>query len=104
MPFEPGNNLGAKSRLVSNALERAVTQDDGQRIRQGIEKILDLFAAGDRWAVEWLTDRTEGKAQSTLNIVNKKIIELTDDELLAVASRDRAIESQSSETDSSPIH
>jgi hypothetical protein len=45
-----------------DALRRAIAQDSGKRIRDTAEKLLDLAAAGEPWAVKELVDRTDGKA------------------------------------------
>ena len=68
MPFEPGNTHGAKTRRVERMLERAVAQDDGARLRKGVERLLDLFAEGDRWAVEFVTEQLDGKKPQQLNV------------------------------------
>jgi hypothetical protein len=66
-PGVSGNPLGSaspgalKEKKVLAALERAIAQDNGERIRKGVEVILDLFAKGERWAVEFIADRTDGK-------------------------------------------
>jgi hypothetical protein len=47
------------------ALTRAIVQEDAKRLRQAAETVLDLAAAGEPWAVQFLADRTDGKpAQS----------------------------------------
>lgn len=69
MPFKPGNNLGAKSRLFDGALRRAIAQDDGERVRRAAETLLDEAAAGKVWAVQMLADRLDGKADQTINVV-----------------------------------
>lgn len=51
-----------KGAVFNDALRRAITQDDGQRIRAAAEKLLDLAAEGTPWAVRELADRTDGKA------------------------------------------
>lgn len=48
------------------ALRRAIAQDDGKRIRETAEKLLDLAAAGEPWAVKELIDRTDGKPAQTI--------------------------------------
>ena len=68
MAFEKGNQHGAKSRLFDAALRRAITQDDGKRLRQAAEKLLDLASDGERWAVEMLADRLDGKAHQSVTV------------------------------------
>lgn len=62
MPFEKGNQLGAKPRIFDQALRRAITQDDGKKVRECIDKLLELAASGEQWAVLMLAERLDGKA------------------------------------------
>lgn len=48
------------------ALRRAIAQDDGLRIRQAAEQLLDLAAGGEQWAVRELADRTDGKPSQAI--------------------------------------
>lgn len=70
MPFQPGQSGnpagGAKIKRFFAALERACVQDDGKRLRAAAEKLLDLGAAGEPWAVQMLADRFDGKAAQQL--------------------------------------
>lgn len=66
-----GNQNAAKSRVFSDALRRAIAQDDGQRIRDAAEKMLDLAAAGEQWAVKEVFDRLEGKAAQALMLTGE---------------------------------
>lgn len=68
MPFEPGNNHGAKARRIERMLERAIVQEDGRRLREGVERVLDMFAAGDKWAIEFVTEQLDGKKPTQLNV------------------------------------
>lgn len=56
-----GNQNAAKSRRFEQALERAIAQDDGKRLRKAAEQLLDLAAAGEAWAVKELRDTLDGK-------------------------------------------
>lgn len=77
MPFQPGNTLGSKSRRVEKMLSRALDQDDDRRLRQGVEKLLDLFAEGERWAMEYVRDTLDGKPkQSVAMEVDMKMSEI----------------------------
>ena len=80
MAFEPGHKHGAKSRLFDGALRRAIAQDDGQRLRQAAEKLLDEAAEGKQWAVALLADRLDGKADQTVtvnrNVESMSLVEL----------------------------
>jgi hypothetical protein len=73
MAFEKGNKLGQKSRAFDAALRRAIAQDDGLRLRQSAEKLLDLASEGERWAVEMLADRLDGKAHQSVSVEAKDL-------------------------------
>lgn len=61
-----GNQNASKAKLVSDCIRRAIVQDDGQKLREGVDKLLDAFASGEPWAIEQVTNRLEGKpAQAT---------------------------------------
>ena len=68
MAFQPGNKEAAKSKQFMGALQRAIAQDDGRRIRAAAEKLLDLAAEGEQGAVKELADRLDGKSvQQTIH-------------------------------------
>ena len=78
-----GNTNGAKSRAFYGALSRAIAQDDGERLRRAAEKMLDLAAEGEAWAVKELRDTLDGKPTQTIagdpeapliGIVERKLI------------------------------
>lgn len=65
MPFEKGKS-GNPSGVQSNkpflaALKRALAQDDGKKLRAAAERLIELAAQGEPWAVKELADRTDGK-------------------------------------------
>lgn len=66
MPFKPGQsgnpNGSQKSKPWYDALNRAIAQDDGKRLRAAAEKLLDEAANGEGWAIKELGDRLDGKA------------------------------------------
>jgi hypothetical protein len=68
MPFEEGNQLaaGRKPKQFDAALKRAITQEDGKRLREAAEQLLDQAAAGEAWAIRELADRLDGKPSQTL--------------------------------------
>lgn len=66
--FQPGNQASAKGRKVERMLERALLQDDDRRLREGVEKLLDLFAAGERWAMEYVRDTLDGKPKQRVDL------------------------------------
>lgn len=57
-----GNNNSGKGSQLSALLHAALNSNDRLKMRQGVEKIADAFAEGERWAVEFVFDRFEGKA------------------------------------------
>ena len=63
-----GNQNAAKSRVFSDALRRSIAQDDGKRIRDAAERLLDLAASGEAWAVKEVFDRLEGKAPQSVTL------------------------------------
>jgi hypothetical protein len=62
-----GNNNATKNKRWREALDRAIAQDDGKRLRAAAEKLLDLAEAGEAWAVKELGDRLDGKAAQTIS-------------------------------------
>lgn len=57
-----GNNNAGKGSQLSALLRAALNANDRLKMRQGVEKVADAFAEGERWAVEFVFDRFEGKA------------------------------------------
>lgn len=66
MAFAKGQSGNPSGRVASkpfyDALHRAIAQDDAVRLRATAEKLLDLAAAGEGWAVKELAERLDGKA------------------------------------------
>lgn len=105
-PGETGNPNGArKPRRFLAALELALTQDDGKRLRACAEKLLTLAAEGQPWAVQFLAERLDGKAEQTVNVV-RDATELSDSDLTSIAATGsgRAPEEKSSEEKPSKLH
>lgn len=64
-----GNQNAVKdNRRWSETLNRAIAQDDGKRLRAAAEKLLDLAAAGEPWAVKEIGDRLDGKPKQQTEI------------------------------------
>ena len=64
---QTGNPDGAKKpRKFYDALNRAIAQDDGKRLRACVEKLLDLAATGEQWATKELRDTLDGKPTQTI--------------------------------------
>lgn len=72
MPFQPGqsgNPNGTKrEKKFLAALERAIAQDNSQRLRDAAEKVLDMAAAGEAWAVQFIADRLDGKPRQEVEL------------------------------------
>ena len=70
MPFEPGQSGnpagGAKIKRFYAALDRAIVQEDGKRLRDAAEKLLTEAANGESWAIQMLADRLDGKPAQQL--------------------------------------
>lgn len=114
MGFEKGNkhgkgNKGAK--LIEDALRRAIAQEDGKRIREGISKLLDQFAAGDLAAFTIVADRVDGRPIQQVDMnVSRDVRDLTEQEILERLAdlRDGAAissaEDQESESEPQKLH
>jgi hypothetical protein len=59
---QPGNNNAGKNKPFWRALDRAIAQDDGKRLRAAAEKLIDMAANGDIPAMKELADRLDGKS------------------------------------------
>ena len=57
-----GNNNAGKGSQLSALLRAALNSNDRIKMRQGVDAVADAFADGERWAVEFVFDRLEGKA------------------------------------------
>lgn len=51
-----------------DAINRAIKQTDGKKLRAAAEKLLDLAANGEPWAIKELADRTDGKAAQGVSL------------------------------------
>ncbi len=56
-----GNKNACKSKVWSDALHRAIAQDQGKRVRLAAEKLLDEASMGRQWAIRELADRLDGR-------------------------------------------
>jgi len=57
-----GNKNAAKGSQLTALLHAALNANDRLKLRLGVEKVADAFAEGERWAIEFVFDRFEGKA------------------------------------------
>jgi hypothetical protein len=64
----PLGNQNAKkdNRRWAEAINRAIAQDDGKRLREAAEKLLTLASEGDIQALKELGDRLDGKAVQSI--------------------------------------
>lgn len=69
MPFQRGNTLGAKSRRALKALDLALSSkgSDDIALRRIMDKVIELATEGERWAVEFIADRLDGKPAQTID-------------------------------------
>lgn len=57
-----GNRNAQKGKVFFDALRKAMADDDHLRVRKAANKLLDLAAAGEQWAIKELADRLDGKS------------------------------------------
>lgn len=57
-----GNNNAGKGAVLSGLLRQVLNADNRKQMKNGVQKIADAFEEGERWAVEFVFDRLEGKA------------------------------------------
>lgn len=86
MGFDKGNKLGKGNKgakLIEEALRRAATQENGERIRAGVEKLLDKFAEGDLAAFSIVADRIDGRPNQSVDMsITKDVREYSTEELI----------------------
>lgn len=111
MPFKPGQSGNPdgtrREKKFAAALERAIAQDDGKRLREAAESLLSNAAAGEPWAIQQLADRLDGKPTQQVDMeVRRGTRELSDADLsdIAAGSSDRASEPAPSQEVSSKLH
>ena len=84
---QPNNNNAGEGKQLSAMFKSALEANNRKKMREGIQKLADAFANGERWAIEFAFDRNEGKAIQTTNVnITKSARELTDQELNSIAS------------------
>ena len=67
---QPGNTNATKNKPFREALDRAIKQDDGKRLRRAAERLLTMAARatkGDTRAIKELADRLDGKSVQPLS-------------------------------------
>lgn len=88
---QPGNQNASKNKPFWHAIDRAIAQEDGKRLRAAAEKLLDAAAAGEAWAIKELGDRLDGKPAQAIALsgdvsITKRAAELSDDQLASIAA------------------
>ncbi len=87
-----GSENAAKRRLFEHTVRRALVQDDGVRLRQAAETLLNLAAGGERWAVECLRDTLDGKPKQAIDIdvTSRSVVDLDDASLAGLVAANRS--------------
>ena len=69
-PGQSGNPAGLPKRVKRfyNALDRAILQEDGERLRRAADALLDAAASGESWAIGMLADRLDGKPAQEIDV------------------------------------
>jgi hypothetical protein len=58
---QPGNKNAVKNRPFADAINKAIAQDDGKRLRKIAEALLTKASEGDVTAIKEFADRVDGK-------------------------------------------
>lgn len=68
---ESGNPEGpVKQKRFYAALDRAIAQEDGKKLRDAADKLLANAAAGEPWAIQMLADRLDGKPAQQVKLTD----------------------------------
>ena len=69
-PGQSGNPAGLPKRIKRfyAALDRAIIQEDGERLRKAADALLDAAASGESWAIGMLADRLDGKPAQEIDV------------------------------------
>jgi len=69
---QSGNPAGTpKDYKFLSALNRAIAQDDGKKLRAAAEKLMAKAAEGEPWAINMLADRLDGKPAQSVSLGNE---------------------------------
>lgn len=85
-----GNPAGSpKRRLITTHIERELLQAaaDGNatKARKIAEQVVKMAEEGDKWAIQFVTERTEGRPDQHVSISNS-VRELSDADLTDIAA------------------
>lgn len=90
VPAPLGNtNASKENRLFGDALRRAIAQENGKRVRESVEQLLDKAAKGDLPSIQTLADRLDGKPPQAIDMkaeLRRFAAELSDDELAEIVN------------------
>jgi len=70
MAAPKGNTNALKGKIVEDILRKALIQDDYNRLRVGMQKVLDQASGGDRWSIEFIRDTMDGKPKQQIDHAN----------------------------------
>lgn len=65
-----GNQNATKNRPFWDAVNRAIVQEDGKRLRAAADMLLSAAEAGEPWAIRELADRLDGKPHQSVDVGN----------------------------------
>lgn len=89
---QPGNSNALRARPFWAAVNRAIVQEDGRRLREAAEHLLTQAAAGEPWALQMLADRLDGRPAQQVTISGDPdaplvAASMSDEQLAAIAAR-----------------
>lgn len=67
-----GNKNATKAKIVADALRKHAVQEDWASLKLGIKQAWDAYAAGERWAHEYVRDTLDGKPAQSLSVGNEE--------------------------------
>lgn len=83
---QSGNPNGSSGpRRFHAAIERALAQDNSDKLRKAVDAMLDAAAEGQPWAIQFLADRLDGKADQTIRVA-RDAKQLSDADLADIAA------------------
>lgn len=89
MAAPEGNNNAGKNKPFWSAIDRAIAQDDGERLRKAAEALLDAAAEGKPWALREIADRLDGRpAQALIGDPDQPLQVINKIERVIVRSKD----------------